>query len=184
MLRYLRWRLSRPAVWVWRRLQILCSKTYTASHTGNRSKRRGFLKAGGETRFCTLPLINGTIPYTHRDLSDLTIRCPWCLKPIFIGDYVTLYVWRKSIMVIPDGAHVYSIDPAIQVIGCQRDTCTDTIADCQGQWVPDDERPGHGRVERIMSAFEALAANPRATHAMVTTGKGHRTLKLFDILDD
>jgi hypothetical protein len=168
---YLWWLLTRPFVWIGRHVQIACGRRYVALHSGKQSKRRGFLSAGGEKRFCILPLVHGTIPYTLAEINDLTILCAWCQKPIFIGDYVTLYIWSKPLTQMPKGAQVHSIHPAAQVVGCQRDACCDTIADLQGHWVPNDERPGQGKVDCFTSVLERMIVHPRATHAKVTLNK-------------
>jgi hypothetical protein len=49
----------------------------------------------------------------------MTITCPWCGKPILIGDYVTLYTPSDPNFKIPEGAVVYSENP-LQLVGCQR----------------------------------------------------------------
>lgn len=154
-MRYFWWRVTRPFVWVWRWIQIGCSWRYTATHSGNRCRRRGFLRAAGEKRFCTLPLVNGTIPYTHRDIEQMTILCAWCAQPIFVGDLVTLYSPGEPDYLAPEGTVIYSLSP-LRMIGCTRCDCVDTGADYAGQWVPDDEKVGKGRVGLMPSPYLAL----------------------------
>lgn len=87
------------------------------------------------------------IPYCLDCAEKMTIICPWCGKPIFVGDYVTLYTPTDPNFKIPEGAVVYSENP-LQLVGCQRSTCAETGADYCGIWdVP-------GVVKRFLSAIE------------------------------
>jgi hypothetical protein len=144
-MRYLWWLLTRPAMRVKRWLQILFSRHYTTSMSGKRTKRRGFLRAGEEVRFCTLPLVDGKVKYTLEEIESMTIRCAWCGCPIFIGDLVTVTAPRDPLFCVPEGAFVQSWDP-LTVVGCDRDTCTDTCMEICGQWQPNESTTNKGRV--------------------------------------
>jgi len=88
-------------------------------------------------------------PYCLDCVSKMTITCPWCGRPIYVGDYVTLYTPTDPNFKIPEGAVVYSENP-LQLVGCQRRDCAETGADYCGIW----EIPG--KVKRIPSAIERV----------------------------
>jgi hypothetical protein len=94
------------------------------------------------------------IPYCLDCVEKMTIICPWCRRPIFIGDYITLYKPLDPNFKIPEGAVVYSTNP-LQLVGCQRSDCAETGADYCGIW----EVPG--KVKRIPSAIERVLITKR-----------------------
>ena len=94
------------------------------------------------------------IPYCLDCVEKMTITCPWCGKPIFVGDYVTLYTPNDPNFKVPEGAVVYSKDP-LQLVGCQRTDCAETGADYCGIW----EVPGV--VRRIPSAIDRILAGEK-----------------------
>lgn len=101
---------------------------------------------------CTLRIVyrpGKIVPYCLDCVEKMAITCPWCGRPIFIGDYVTLYTPTNSNFKIPEGAIVYTKDP-LRLVGCQRSDCAETGADYCGIW----EAPG--KVKRISSAIERV----------------------------
>jgi hypothetical protein len=89
----------------------------------------------------------------------MTITCPWCGKPILIGDYVTLYTPSDPNFKIPEGAVVYSENP-LQLVGCQRPTCVETGADYCGIWdVPGVVKRSPSAIERIMMTGKPVIMN-------------------------
>lgn len=92
---------------------------------------------------------NRTPPYCLDCVEKMAIICPWCGRPIFIGDYITLYTPTDSNFKIPEGSVVYTKDP-LRLVGCQRSDCAETGADYSGIW----EAPG--KVKIIPSAIERV----------------------------
>ena len=87
------------------------------------------------------------VPLCLDCIEKMTIICPWCNKPIFIGDYITLYKPASPNFTIPKGSKIYSNNPLL-LVGCQRSSCADTGADYCGIWdIP-------GKVRRFPSAIE------------------------------
>lgn len=95
------------------------------------------------------------VPYCLDCLEKMTITCPWCGRPIFVGDYVTLYTPTDKNFKIPEGTIVYTKDP-LRLVGCQHPDCAFSGADYSGIW----EAPGS--VKRIPSAIERvmMTGNP------------------------
>lgn len=118
---------------------------------GHESKLKKIVRIKDEK--CALRIVyrpGKIVPYCLDCVSKMTITCPWCGRPIFIGDYVTLYTPTNPNFKIPEGAVVYSKDP-LRLVGCQRSTCAETGADYCGVWdVP-------GVVKRFPSAIERAA---------------------------
>ena len=99
------------------------------------------------------------IPYCLDCVEKMTITCPWCGKPIFVGDYVTLYTPTNSNFKIPEGAVVYSENP-LRLVGCQRSTCAETGADYCGIWdVPGVVKRFPSAIERVMMTGEPVIMN-------------------------
>lgn len=63
-----------------------------------------------------------TPPFCLDCVEKMAITCPWCGRPIFIGNYITLYTPTDSNFKIPKGAVVYTKDP-LRLVGCQRPDC-------------------------------------------------------------
>ena len=102
---------------------------------------------------------NRTPPYCLDCVEKMAITCPWCGRPIFIGDYITLYTPTDPNFKIPEGTVVYSKDP-LRLVGCQRPGCADTGADYCGTW----EAPGivkrfPSAIERVMMRAEPVIMN-------------------------
>lgn len=102
---------------------------------------------------------NRTPPYCLDCIEKMTITCPWCGKPIFVGDYVTLYTPTDPNFKIPDGTVVYSKNP-LRLVGCQRPGCAFSGADYCGTW----EAPGvvkrfPSAIERVMMTGEPVVMN-------------------------
>ena len=93
-------------------------------------------------------------PYCLDCIEKTAIICPWCGKPIFIGDIITLYTPKDKNFKIPAGAVVYTKDP-LRLVGCQRMNCAESAADYCGIW----EAPGV--VKRIPSAIERILAGEK-----------------------
>lgn len=81
----------------------------------------------------------------------MAIRCAWCGKPIFVGDFITLYSPSEEFE-IPDWAVIYHQEP-LQLIGCQRTDCADSGSDYCGCWIPP------GKVQRQKSGIEMAIEN-------------------------
>lgn len=100
-----------------------------------------------------------TIPYCLDCIEKMSIVCPWCGKPILVGDYVTLYTPTDPNYEIPKSAIVYSRDP-LRLVGCQRPGCAYSGADYCGTW----EAPGFVKrfpsaIERVMKTGEPVIMN-------------------------
>lgn len=104
----------------------------TWAKCGHKTKKKDKIHAFGETVTMKLCKDNGKIPYCHRCLEKMTIRCVWCGKPIFIGDPITLCSPKPSFK-IPSWAVVYSKKP-LRLVGCLRYQCADTGAARAGFW--------------------------------------------------
>ena len=111
---------------------------------------------------CTLRIVyrpGKLVPYCLDCVEKMTITCPWCGKPILIGDYVTLYTPSNPNFKIPEGAVVYSENP-LQLVGCQRSTCAETGADYCGIWdVPGVVKRFPSAIERVMMTGEPVIMN-------------------------
>ena len=59
---------------------------------GHKTKIKGKVSAFGESGVVTIPKNeDGTIDFCLKCIEEMTIRCAWCGKPIFVGQPVTLY---------------------------------------------------------------------------------------------
>ena len=117
---------------------------------GHHSKLEKKFKIGGEkVKFRINYKPGKEFPYCLDCVSKMTITCPWCGRPICVGDYVTLYTPTDPNYKIPEGAVVYSENP-LQLVGCQRSDCAEAAADYRGIW----EAPG--KVKRILSSIERI----------------------------
>lgn len=130
---------------------MLFKKKYKASQCGHKTKRAGKLKKFDEETFLLQMPLNddGKPDYCIDCISDMTIKCAWCGKPIFVGDQVTLYSPADPDHEMPD----YAIEhkggtKSKQYVGCLRWECAETGADICGIWVPP------GEVKRFMSPME------------------------------
>lgn len=119
---------------------------------GHTSKMEKEVPVGKEKE--TLKIVykpNKTPPFCLDCIEKMTIICPWCGRPIFVGDYITLYTPSNPKFKIPEGTVVYSKNP-LRLVGCQRADCAETGADYCGIW----EAPG--KVKRFPSALERALA--------------------------
>lgn len=89
------------------------------------------------------------VPFCLDCVEKMIVTCPWCGRPIYVGDYITLYTPADPNFKIPEGAVVYTKDP-LRLVGCQRSDCAETGADYCGIW----EVPG--KVKRFPSAIERV----------------------------
>lgn len=126
-------------------------KMYLAN-CGHECIKKDKVSAFGVTIITEVPLVNGKIEYCHKCLEKMAIRCAWCEKPIFVGDFITLYNVNSNYQ-IPKFSVIYNKEP-LQLVGCQRSNCADTGADYCGRWMPP------GNVERQQSAIEMSFSNP------------------------
>ena len=127
---------------------------FQIANCGHEAKRIDKVSAFGETIETEVPLINGKIEYCHECLAKMTIRCVWCGRPIFIGDFITLYSPSKEFE-IPTWVVIYKKEP-LQLVGCQRTDCADSGSDYCGTWIPP------GIVHRQQSGIEAALSNPES----------------------
>lgn len=120
---------------------------------GHTSKLKKEVNVNGEKTTLRINYKPGKkVPYCLDCVEKMHITCPWCGRPIYVGDYITLYTPKNPNFVIPKGSVVYSENP-LQLVGCQRRDCADTGADYCGIW----EAPGV--VKRFPSAIELCIAS-------------------------
>jgi len=133
--------------------EIVCG----CGHTSQMEKE---IHVGGKKE--TLKILykpNRTPPYCLDCVEKMTIVCPWCGRPIFIGDYVTLYTPSDPNFKIPKGAVVYSEKP-LQLVGCQRTSCADSGADYCGIWdIPGVVKRFPSAIERVMMTGQPVVMN-------------------------
>ncbi len=126
-------------------------KVYILAKCGHETKIIDTVRAFGEKTKTEVLLVKGETEYCHKCLEKMAIRCAWCGRAIFIGDFITLYS-SDGTYKLPADAVVY--DKKQQLVGCQRTTCADSGADYGGKWMPP------GIVQRRPSAIEIAIANP------------------------
>ena len=122
----------------WRKYMAQC---------GHETKLKGKITAYGQSSKMKMNFDTNNIPYCLDCIEKMTIKCPWCGGPIFVGEYVTLYSPNDPNFQVPDGCVIYSQEPLI-LVGCQSRSCADSGADYCGIWTPP------GVVERFESALE------------------------------
>jgi hypothetical protein len=124
-------------------------RKYKAVKCGHTTRLKGKLKAFGEK--CTLKMPknkDGTVDYCLDCLAEMTTKCAWCGKAIFIGDPVTLYTPKDPNYQPPEKEYsIYSRDP-LRLVGCLRMSCGDSGMDRAGFWYPP------GEVLRVLSPTE------------------------------
>jgi len=136
---------------------------YKATKCGHRTKRCGSVSAYGHTITTKMKKNDtGSIDYCLDCIGKMAIKCTWCGDPIFVGDPVTLYTPVDRDFDIPKHAIVYNKEP-LQLVGCLSRDCADTGADRAGFWLPDDDVKGHGHVQRVQTAYEAILGAERLT---------------------
>ena len=146
------------------RLKTLDPRRYTA-RCGHKTKSVDRIYKFGESTILELPWIEGQINYCHSCIEGMTIRCHWCERPIWIGNYVTLYR-LSSEQTIQNHTTVYNEEKR-SVIGCDRNTCTDLpIVDRSGIWLPG--KNNCGMVQRIPTLGELLAGTDDDTVFMAS----------------
>lgn len=119
---------------------------------GHETKKKDKVTAFGENTETHLSAQGGKIPYCHRCLEKMAIKCAWCGHVIFIGDPITLYTPSNKDFKVPGHAIIHNKDP-LQLVGCLRWDCAETGADRAGFWVPP------GNVQRVPTAFEIIMAD-------------------------
>lgn len=99
------------------------------------------------------------VSYCLDCVEKMKIVCPWCGKPIFIGDYITLYTPKDPNFVIPKGSVIYSKEP-LRLVGCQRTSCANTGADYCGFWdIPGKVKKFPSAIERAMETGRPVIMN-------------------------
>jgi len=130
---------------------------------GHETYRVGTVTHKGETRKLKIPIVNGKAQYCHKCIEEMTVICAWCKKPIFIGDFITLYSIESGFMP-PFKSVIYSKNP-LTMVGCERTHCADTRADYCGIWIPP------GKVYKMMSAVEMGMASGSTVISNTSNGK-------------
>lgn len=121
---------------------------------GHRTLTKGIMSAFGEIE--AIEIRDKDLPFCVDCLAKMAIQCAWCKRPIFIGNFVTLYnTAGKKDFVAPKHAVVYSKDP-LALVGCQRTDCAHSGSDYLGYWIPP------GQVMRIESTIERSIRTGRA----------------------
>lgn len=135
--------LRRCGEWLLERVVFLCGlpwdtlllwrwcKFYTAQ-CGHKTAIHGVVRTADASQITSIR--EDPIPYCHRCLEKMAIRCAVCGNIIFIGDTVSL-PFRKT---IDPGSTWFDEDKKVAV-ACCRDTCIDTIALTAGRWFPPGE---------------------------------------------
>lgn len=130
-----------------------------ASICGHKTKLKGEVNAFGSTTTTEMDFPDGP-EYCLDCLGKMAIQCAWCGKAIFIGDPITLKVPNESFEV-PEFAVKYREDPLV-LVGCLRGSCTSTIAERAGFWVPALADQGQGHVQPTGSIFAAAMSGGAA----------------------
>lgn len=108
----------------------------TKAECGHKTRLSGTINAyGRSTKVKLEPNEDGDIDYCLKCIEDMTIKCAWCEKPIFIGEPVTLYSPKNNDFDFPDDAHVYKENP-LTFVGCRRMGCANSKPSYDGFWVP------------------------------------------------
>lgn len=126
----------------------------------------GEVKAIGQTVTTKVPICeNGSTSHCHHCLEEMAIPCGRCLKPIFVGDCISLFgvhrddlkksfdfsdqelsLYKEKKGELPDGSIAYGYDweqDFFTLVGCRRTDCCGVNCTPQGIWMPP------GRVERM-----------------------------------
>jgi len=125
---------------------------FLIANCGHETKRINKVSAFGENIETEVPLINGKIEYCHECLGKMAVRCAWCGRPIFIGDFITLYTPKDPNFVPQKGSLTYKEEP-LRLVGCQRVDCAVSGSDYCGVWIPP------GIVHRQKSGIEMALEN-------------------------
>lgn len=107
--------------------------------------------------------------YYRRFYPNAIIPCAHCPEFIYPGMPVHLPGYADQTKVPSrEGAVPYTLRNGFKAWVCCP-ACADTIADFQGSWQLDDANPGHGKVVRHTSAFEAVLAGGEP---VISNGRG------------
>ncbi len=79
-----------------------------------------------------IKITDKNVPYCHKCLEKMTIKCAWCGNPIFIGNRITLFS-AKEIFKIPEYA-VKNEDFPGGYVGCDRMSCCDMLGELIAFW--------------------------------------------------
>jgi DNA-directed RNA polymerase subunit RPC12/RpoP len=129
-------------------LRIFFSSRYETSLSQRKTKLCGYLRAYKEEKFIVLPLEeDGKPKYALDELEEMSIRCAYCGKAIFVDDQVTIFKRESYGTLHVYGAVQHSVEPE-EWIGCTREDCKNngTIA---GYWGPSEFHFGRGRIHRF-----------------------------------
>jgi hypothetical protein len=107
---------------------------------GHMTNAEDFLEYEGERAVLELKIDeSGETFYCHKCLQEMTIKCAWCGKPIFVGAPVTLY---KAAENEEKNLPVYAVlfnKEENTYLGCWRKDCCEKKEDIVGQWHPDNK---------------------------------------------
>ena len=147
------------------KLSVLSPLRYTAEKCGHRTRRSGPVSAFGQTIETKMPLNEKGVPEWCLDcIGKMAVRCPWCERPIFIGEPITLFSPVRNDFRAPENAVVYREEP-LTLVGCLGVGCADTGADRAGFWIPGED--GRGQVFRVPSPLEMIFASGGAGMVIV-----------------
>ncbi len=135
------------------------AKTYIACICGHETAAEGDTSAFGTENVTTMPVSDDGVDYCLECIRGMAITCGLCSQAIFIGDPVTLMIRNDG--EVPKGATIYDVERRVY-IGCLRASCTDTIAERAGFWLPDPDNPGYAHIQGVRSAFAAAMTSPSA----------------------
>ncbi|MDD4290323.1 MAG: hypothetical protein PHH83_03570 [Patescibacteria group bacterium] len=79
-----------------------------------------------------IKIMDKNVPYCHKCLEKMTIRCIWCGNPIFIGNLITLQN-PKGTFKIPKYA-IKNNDFPGGYVGCKRKSCCDMLGELIALW--------------------------------------------------
>lgn len=127
------------------------SRSYKANVCGHMTRLAGWAVSMDERYPLTIPLTkNGNPDYCLCCIGSMAINCPWCGRPICIGDAVTLYPSKPGKQ--PNFRNLRFELPDYRLrVGCARIGCLRRSGDIAGYW----HTPG--QVERIQKVAPAYA---------------------------
>ncbi|HNV96929.1 MAG TPA: hypothetical protein PKL13_01260 [bacterium] len=101
-----------------------------------------------------IEIMDNNVPYCHKCLEKMTIRCAWCGNPIFIGDLITLQNPKETFK-IPDYA-VKNKDFPGDYVGCHRLSCCDMLGELIATWNTPGQIELTEEYKRILGLSEKL----------------------------
>jgi hypothetical protein len=151
--------------WLRNQLSFLVCGLARAEFCGHLTERwRMYTLFGFDTYIRPLRTGYGHIHYCTDCVADMAIPCAICGRAIASGDLVSAVVQREDSDIagyILSNRGEQRRDAPPQLITCMYPSCSDTLADCRGQWVPDEH--GQCYVHRFPSVYrEAMLADSHA----------------------